>query len=95
MPQGQRLLSEEEAPPGPEEKLIPKKETMKMLGVSPRTFQKIKNDLKEQFGMEPLLIWDDVNKRLASLYSLSDVRKMIELKALRHPGRRPKEDLDV
>ncbi len=88
-------MTDEEAPPGPEEKLIPKKEAIKMVGVSLRTFHKIKDALKDQYGQEPLLIWDDVNKRLASLYSLDDVRKMIELKALRHPGRRPKEEPDV
>lgn len=85
-------MTEEESPPGPEEKLIPKKEAIKMVGVSLRTFHKIKDALKVVYGQEPLLIWDDVNKRLASLYSLDDVRKMMGLKAQRHPGQPPKEE---
>ncbi len=85
-------MSEEEAQPGPDEKIIPKKEAMAMVGVSLRTFHKIKDQLLEQFKQEPLLIWDGENKRLASLYSMNDVRKMVQLKALRVPGRKPKEE---
>lgn len=85
-------MTEEEAPLALDEKIIPKKEAIKMVGVSPRTFQKIKNDLKGVYDQVPLLIWDDKNKRLASLYSLDDVRKMMGLKAQRHPGQPPKEE---
>lgn len=85
-------MSEEETQPGPDEKIIPKKETMEIVGVSLRTFNRIRDQLKEQFSEEPLMIWNPVAKHLVSLYSMNDIRKMVQLKALRVPGRKPKED---
>lgn len=72
---------------GPDEKNIPKKEAIAMLGVSLRTFFRMKKDLKEQFGMEPEMLWDPNNNRLASLYSLTDIRKMMEIKHYRQNWR--------
>lgn len=89
-------MTEEEAPqPGPDEKIIPKKEAMAILSVSLRTFYKIRTELKEQFDEEPELIWDEKNKRLASLYSMNDIRKMVQIKISRVPGRKPKEEPDA
>lgn len=87
------MTEEAEAPePGPDEKIIPKKEAMNIVGVSLRTFNRIRDDLKTQFQEEPLLIWNPVAKHMVSLYSMNDIRKMVQLKALRVPGRKPKVD---
>jgi len=87
------LSEEEEAPePSPDDKIILKKEAMKIVGVSLRTFNRIRDQLLEQFQEEPLLIWHPEAKHMVSLYSLNDVRKMVQLKALRVPGRKPNAD---
>jgi len=94
---GLHALTEDEDLPSIEDKIIPKKEALVMLGVSMRTFYRIKKELKEKFDMGPVLMLDQ-NDSLISLYSLMDVRKMLEIKALRLPGRRwprKKEDLDA
>ncbi len=87
-------MTEEEAPePGPDEKVVLKKEAMEIVGVSLRTFNRIRDQLKEQFSEEPLLIWHPVAKHMVSLYSMNDIRKMVQLKAVRvRPGRKPKDD---
>ncbi len=88
------MTEEAESPePGPDEKVVPKKEAMEIVGVSLRTFNRIRDQLKDQFQEEPLLIWHPTDKHLVSLYSMNDVRKMVQLKAIRvRPGRKPKVD---
>ncbi len=86
-------MTEEDAPdPSPDDKIILKKEAMKIVGVSLRTFNRIRDQLEEQFGEKPELIWHPVAKHMVSLYSLNDIRTMVKLKALRVPGRKAKVD---
>lgn len=86
------MTDEMDAPePSPDDKIILKKEAMKIVGVSLRTFNRIRDQLEEQFGEKPELIWHPVEKHMVSLYSLNDVRTMVKLKALRDPpGRKAK-----
>lgn len=88
------MTEEESDQPGPDEKIIPKKEAMDIVGVSVRTFNRIRDQLKEQFDQEPMMIWNPTAKHLVSLYSMNDIRTMVQLKALRVPGRKPKEATD-
>ena len=72
-----------------DEKLIPKKEAIKMLGISVRTFSKIKKDALV-LGIEPDILWDPDRKKMVALYSLRDVRVMIKLKESRGNAGWPK-----